>query len=332
VTCLAFAPDGQTLISGSLDRTVRLWHLRSGEVCDLSDFEDTIKAVTLAPDGKTLAVGIGDWEGNISFWDVASGKELRRCLGDQGRLFHIAFSPDGRTLAAGYADHAVRLWETASGRERRRFPGHISAIHAVAFAPDGKSLASGSADTTALIWDLNSPDIGDQAVSVETLNSLWQDLECDNGVRADRAIRRLAAASEVAVRFLEDKLQPAPRITAERLGTLVDELDHERFSVRSQAGAELFRLVSRVEADLRRAAGEHRSLEVRRRLELLLRKADSARVSPEHLQTVRALEVLERIGSTAARELLEQRAAEMPTLWVGQEARLILERLARRAQ
>jgi WD40 repeat protein len=66
----------------------------------------------------------------------------------------MAFSPDGRTLAAESAGHRIRLWEVPTGRVRLTLPGHQAKILSLAFAPDGRRLISGSDDTTALVWDV----------------------------------------------------------------------------------------------------------------------------------------------------------------------------------
>jgi WD40 repeat protein len=69
------------------------------------------------------------------------------------RVFAVAFSPDGRTIASGGHDRVVRLWETASGKELLQLRGHQDVVDAVAFSPDGKLLATGSADKTIRLWD-----------------------------------------------------------------------------------------------------------------------------------------------------------------------------------
>jgi len=86
----------------------------------------------------------------VQLRDAASG-ELRRALnGHAAKVTCLAFSPDGKLLAAGGRDKTIRLWDPASGAEVRAIASHA---HAVAFSPDGKLIASADYDRTVHLWD-----------------------------------------------------------------------------------------------------------------------------------------------------------------------------------
>lgn len=177
VTSVAFAPNGETLASGSWDGTIQLWDVRGGRLKTRRTLRgpwDEVEAIAYAPDGRTLA-GLGTgWDGSpfgaVTLWDLGSGRK-RPFLRVQGKLDAIAFSPDGATLAtAGADDPAVTLWDVATGRERCRLPDHRGPVWAVAFAPDGTTLAAASGVVPAVaertpgealgevrLWDLTSP-------------------------------------------------------------------------------------------------------------------------------------------------------------------------------
>jgi WD40 repeat protein len=105
-----------------------------------------------------------DWQPSLRVWDVESGKELRRFVGVADTVRCLAWSPDGRFVAAGHSADlrracpgTLRLWDVDTGKETRTFNGHTSPISSVAFSPNGKMLlTSGSYDHTVRLWDVET--------------------------------------------------------------------------------------------------------------------------------------------------------------------------------
>ena len=91
-------------------------------------------------------------------WDTTLWTETA-ALRHPGKVYSVAFSPDGTRLACGCLDNSVRLWDTASFREVAELRGHDGYVHSVAFTPDGTRLISGSGDQTVRVWDTLAPQV-----------------------------------------------------------------------------------------------------------------------------------------------------------------------------
>ena len=110
IVSVAFSPDGQTLVSGSLDNTLRLWDVATGQhLQTLTGHWQEFTTVVFSPDGQTLVSG--SWDGTIRLWDVATGEPFQTLGGHTHITNSIAFSLDGQIMASGSYDGTALLWE-----------------------------------------------------------------------------------------------------------------------------------------------------------------------------------------------------------------------------
>jgi RNA polymerase sigma factor (sigma-70 family) len=332
VRALAFAAEGQALISSADRQGVRRWNLATGKEVWLNAPQSL--GHSNAVDGLALSPG-GRWgysssyDGSICVWQAESGR-LARVLKEKERGYNgpvqIALSRDATRLAVAYEHHwmtpSVHLWDLTSGQKIAALSGHRAPVDGLAFSPDGRRLASGSYDTTALVWDVTRLGPSGKAPDRKALAGLWNDLGADDPKVVYAAVCRGAAAGDGAVARLKLDLKPAVAIDADKVAGWVRQLDANEFAQREQASAALARPGPAVEAALRAALGKTESLEVRRRLETVLRGQEA-----EHRRHGHALELLEMIGSASARRLLAELAKGASGARLTRESRAALDRL-----
>lgn len=247
----------------------------------------------------------------------------------------LAFAPDGRTIAAtDWSKGWIVLFDVRTGKQLLRLQGAASVVENLAFSPDGNKLASAQNDSTALVWDVSAArrKLPRSELTANDLERLWTDL-CDaDAVKAHAALWTLVAKPAKAVPFLKEHLQPVPRVTPERLQRLIADLNADEFTRREEATHELAKLGSEAEPELRKALEGKPSLEMRRRAETLLKELScQTEITPEALRQLRAIHVLEQIGSPEARQILASLAQGAPAAPATRDAAAALQRLDQRA-
>jgi WD40 repeat protein len=331
VSNVAFTPDGRVMVL-SIYQTTYVVDVAANK--QLFHFEKA-GVLSLSPDGKTLACsGTG---GSLRLVEVASGKDLHKIdLPETEDIYARAFSPDGRRLAvaADRSHNKIYFFDVRTGAKLLCLRGHDSWVGGLAFSPDGTKLASGQWDSTALIWDVSAArrKLPTKNLTPRDLERLWADLRDADAAKAHAALWTLVAAPDRAVPFLQEHLCPVPRVAAERLRRLLADLDADDFARREEASRELAKLGIEVEPALRRILDDKPSLEMRRRVEVLLRDLPcQTAITPDALRQLRAIQVLEQIGSSEVRPILTSLAGGAPAAPATRDAQAALARLARRS-
>ncbi|KAH8108525.1 hypothetical protein DFH11DRAFT_1084988 [Phellopilus nigrolimitatus] len=155
VTSIAYSPDGQHIVSGSYDNTVRIWDAKTGQqLHELSGHSSQVNAVAYSPDAQHIVSG--SYDNTVRIWDAKTGQQLHELSGHSSQVNAVAYSPNGQYIVSGSDDKIVRIWDAKSGQQLHELSGHTSYIESVAYSPDGQHIVSGSGDRTVRIWDAKS--------------------------------------------------------------------------------------------------------------------------------------------------------------------------------
>jgi WD40 repeat protein len=329
----AFSPDGRQLAVVNLGGVFRI--LDAVTLKERFQFRDSDwnhgKSLTFLPDGRSLLTADGD--GTVRLWELASKQTRRRYCPRRRGLNVMCLAPDGQSIAVG------RLWNSLgilslTEPVSRWSNGLESTISSMTFDRSGRRLLTGSYDGTALLWDLRRVGLPPPAkaarLSDKQLDQRWRELSSTNAAKAYDALCDLLARPEQALTLFRASLRPVPVLPAGRLARLVRELDDDDFDTREQAGKQLEALGELARSELEKALKGKPSLELRNRARALLTRLDRAGLDGAFLRGIRAVEVLERIGTAPVRAVLAKVARGEPAARLTREAKESLDRLGRR--
>lgn len=159
ITEVAYGPNGNYVLSGSYDSTMKLWEVSTGRmVRTFRGHEDIIDSVAFGPKGSVALSGSRD--NTMKLWDLKTGRALHTFIGHEKSVSSVAFSPDGKFVLSGSGDRTMKLWDASSGFLIRTFKGHEGYISCVAFSPKGDTVLSADSGwkirAVIKLWDVST--------------------------------------------------------------------------------------------------------------------------------------------------------------------------------
>jgi WD40 repeat protein len=155
VRSVSVSPDGRRAISGSDDKTLRVWDMETGQcLLTLEDHAYGVLSVRVSPDGRRAVSGSSD--NTLRVWDFETGQCLHILKGHADRVRSVSVSRDGRRAVSASDDNTLRVWDLETGQCLATLEGYSDWVLSVSISPDGRRAVSGSTDKTLRVWNLDT--------------------------------------------------------------------------------------------------------------------------------------------------------------------------------
>ncbi|NAS25769.1 AAA family ATPase [Herbidospora sp. NEAU-GS84] len=191
-TSVAFSPDGELMITGHSDGTVRFRDPRTGQPIGASNqgHDNAVYAIAFSPDGTMFATGSSDrtttGSGTTRVWDTRTRQPIGAALPQNEWVTALAFSPDGTILVTGGTDGVIQVWDSGTGRPiGTAMKAHETTIESMAFSRDGATLSTAAGDGTVRTMRVALPaepiealcDVAGRSLSIEEWKRYLPDSE-----------------------------------------------------------------------------------------------------------------------------------------------------------
>lgn len=282
----------------------QLIRTRTGEVLATLTQKDNTTIYQL--EYANQAIMTADAKGITRVYERATMQE-RWQANQQGIV--SAFSADGRWLASslGWDHHSkptnISVRDALTGQERCQFIGQ-SGLQCLVFSPDGRFLVSAGSDGTAIVWQLpalRAPSPWSQQEAQKN----WEILAGEDAGKAGVAIARFLDTPTESVEYLRKQLPATQEVSAEQIRASITRLADPQFAEREKAYRQLKQLGSLAEPVLKQSVAVPMEAESKRRVEALLNEIQTLQLTASERQALRAVEIAERINTSASIELLK---------------------------
>ncbi len=185
IYAVAFTPDSRRVVTGSLDHTLRLWDVTSGDLIhEMQGHDDKVRSVAVS--STTGVIASGSWDHTIRLWDGNTGKFIRQLADQQANASSLAFSSDGKYLLSGVgsqgANYYCHIWSIPDGKEIVTYKKHDNIVLATAISPDGQWAVTGGGNKREIhIWNLRTGELKQKLTGVG--NTIWAVGFSDDGKR-----------------------------------------------------------------------------------------------------------------------------------------------------
>ncbi len=156
VNTLAFSPDGTKFLTGSDDKTAKLWNANTYELLHTFEHGSRVQSVVFSPDDTKILTTTAN---AAILWDIITKEEIYSFYLDKSDSFNTAydavFSIDGSKIVIGNDDGILHIWDISKKSLLNLYVGHTNGISSIQFLPDGETFLSNSYDGTSRLWKIN---------------------------------------------------------------------------------------------------------------------------------------------------------------------------------
>jgi len=183
---VAITPDGRLIVSGSWDRTIKVWNVLTNQLlATLEGHTGSVWCVAITPDGKRIVSGSSDKK--IKIWDGDNYQLLATLEGHLNEVMGVAITSDGNRVVSCSCDKTVKIWDSQNYKLLATLEGHTNHVLRVAISFDGNCVVSGSRDNTIRVWNGQSHQL---------LAKLEGHLGCVYGIAVSSDGKRIVTSGE----------------------------------------------------------------------------------------------------------------------------------------